>query len=281
MDALELTMPTKSSDSRIQNQRRSLRKRVSRVWELIRKRSEIRKALLVHKSRYTEDVSPRILLPILCGPNRGRFRKPDNLAIMLIHNRDYKTVLEQSLDYLGIEGYSVIEPRLPHGVWIFSAKIPAALEFARNRTEEYILYADSDDAILIGDPLRAIRLLQDSGGEMLLSTTKFTRYDLMPELEGWFEQLADDAGWSHSKYVHLNSGVFIARRELLVQLLEAAAKYVTDDDLTPEEFKKKRDARMMPEFPLHSGCDQSIYRFVYPSFAERLRLDYEGKLAIR
>ncbi len=218
---------------------------------------------------------------MLCWQNKGRFRKPDNLAILLLHNRNYKTILEQSLDYLGIGGYSVVRPHLPRGVWRHTVKITAALDFARQCAEEYILYVDSDDAILIGDPQSAIRLLQDSGGEMLFSTTKARAYGLMPELEGWFRQMADDAGWSRARNVNINCGVYVAQRELLIEFLEAAAEYVTDDDLSWEEFKTKRQARMMPEFPLGCGCDQSISRFLYPRFAEKLRLDYAAKLAIR
>jgi len=210
---------------------------------------------------------------MLCRPNKGRFRKPDNLAILLLHNRDYKTIAEQSLDYLGIAGYSVIHPHLPRGVWRHSVKITAALDFARNCAEEYILYIDSDDAILIGDPHRAIELLHDSGGEMLFSTTTFTEYQLMPELEGWFRQMADDAGWSHAQNVNLNSGVYVARRELLIEFLEAAAGYVTDNDLSGKEFRMKRQARTMSGFPLGCGSDQLIFRFLYPRFAENLGLD--------
>ncbi len=189
--------------------------------------------------------------------------------------------LEQSLDYLGIVGYSVVRPHLPRGVWRNTVKITAALDFARHCAEEYILYVDSDDAILIGDPERAIRLLQDSGGEMLFSTTTYTDYELMPELEGWFRRMADDAGWSRARNVNLNTGVFVAQRELLIKFLEAAAEYVTDDDLSLEEFKMKRSSRIMPEFPLGCGSDQNISRFLYPRFAKNMRLDYAAKLAIR
>lgn len=221
------------------------------------------------------------MIPILCWPGKNRFRRPDDLAILLIHNRNYKTLLEQSLDYLGIAGYSLVQPHMPQAGWRHTVKITATLNFARNCAEEYILYVDSDDAILIGDPQRAIRLLQDSGGDILFSTTVHTGYDLMPELEDWFRQRADNAGWSRCKHVNLNAGVFVARRERLIELLEAAAKYVTDNDLSSEELKIKYRARMMPEFPLGCGCDQSIFRFLYPRFAENLRLDYARKLAIR
>ena len=271
----------KSSDDRTDRRRRPLHKRVAAHVQLAVKRPRIKSALVLHESRFTKGISPNILIPMLCWPNKGRFRKPDNLAILLLHNRDYKTILEQSLDYLGIEGYSVIRPHLPRGIWRNTLKIRAALDFARHCAEEYILYVDSDDAIMVGDPQRAIELLQDSGGEMLFSTTKARSYQLMPEREAWFRQLADDAGWSRARNVNINSGVYVARREPLIEILEAVAEYVTDDDLSPEEFKVKREARTMPEFPLGCGSDQNIFRFLYPRFADIMRIDYAAKLAVR
>ena len=278
-------MLVKSSDGRTQNSRQPLHKRVWRIWRyalrIAKNYPRLRRTLVLHESKFTEGIAPQILIPMLCRPNKGRFRKPDNLAILLLHNRDYKPIVEQGLDYLGIEGYSVVRPHLPQGAWRHSVKITAALDFARNCAEEYILYVDSDDAILIGDPERAIGLLHESGGEMLFSTTTYTDYELMPDLEDWFRQMARDAGWTHAKNVNLNSGVFVARREVLIELLEAAAEYVTDNDLSLKEFEMKRDARAMPGYPLGCGCDQNIFRFVSPRFSQNLRLDYAAKLAIR
>ena len=40
----------------------------------------------------------------------------------------------------------------------------------------------------------------------------------------------------------------------------------------------KRRGGVMPDFPKGCGCDQQIFRFLYPRFAETLRLDYSGRL---
>ena len=189
-------MFVKSPVGKTRNSPRSLHQRVLGGVQLVIDNPRIRRTLVVHRHKFTKGVVPQILIPMLCWPNKGRFRKPDNLAILLLHNRDYKTILEQSLDYLGIESYSVVSPHLPAGVWRHTAKITAALNFAKNCAEEYILYVDSDDAILIGDPQRAIDLLHDSDGEVLFSATRFRAYQLMPELQTWYRQVADDAGWS-------------------------------------------------------------------------------------
>lgn len=281
-----------SPQAHSQTKRRSLLSRLSRSvrfsFRFFLNLPRYRSALVLHESKYTDWSSDfgkwmaqHFLIPIICWPNKGKIRKPENLAILLLHNRDYKTILEQSLDYLGIAGYSVVRPHLPRGVWRYPVKVNAALDFAKRCKDDYILYIDSDDAILTGDPARAIELLQKSGGELLFSTTHYRAYELMPELEGWYRQLANDAGWSGLKNVNLNSGVYVGRRERLIEFLEAAAEYVTDDDLTLEELTVRRQQRNMPEFPRGCGCDQSIFRFLGPRFADHLRLDYASELAVR
>jgi hypothetical protein len=200
---------------------------------------------------------------------------------MLIHNRTYKTILEKSLDFLGVEGYSVVRPYLPRGHWRNTYKIPAALGFVRECHKEFILHIDSDDAILMGNPQRAVDYLEESGGEMLLSTTDYTRYDFMPDREHWFDGKARDAGWTHSRNVHLNAGVYVARRAHLLQFLEAAAEYVTEDEPEWQEYEQRDRPTAKSTFPMGCGSEQNIFRFLYPSFAPAMRLDYAAKLAFR
>src|SRR5262249_14711140 len=114
------------------------------------------------------------------------------------------------------------------------------------------------------------------------SSTKSHVYWYMPEMEAWFRQLALDSGYQLSRRIHLNAGVYVARREFLIEYYEAAAKYVTEIDLLPAEIKKiHSEGRSMPEFPKGCGNDQMILRFLYPRFRDRLKIDYPGELALR
>ena len=134
---------------------------LQRFVKLTTKLPTFRRTLVLHNSLYTEIIPANILIPMLCWPNKKRFRRPSNLAILLVHNRNYKTLLEKSLDYLGVEGYSVVQPEVPPDGWRQTLKITSSLDFARRCGEEYIFYVDSDDAMLIGDPQRAIDLLEE------------------------------------------------------------------------------------------------------------------------
>jgi hypothetical protein len=74
----------------------------------------------------------------------------------------------------------------------------------------------------------------------------------------------------------------VARREFLIEYFEAAANYVTENDLLPDELEKlHREGCPMPEFPKGCGNDQSILRFLYPRFRGHLKIDYAGELARR
>jgi hypothetical protein len=256
-----------------------LRKTTSRLYRLARNRREIRQSLILHDGRYTDHLPSWLLINSLC---RGQFSRPGHLAILLIHNRSYKTVLEQSLDWLGIEGYSIVRPHLPKGIWRNTYKIPAALEFVKQCKDEFILSIDSDDAVLMGNPARAMDLLEESGGQALFSTTNHTGYDFMPEIGEHFRREAQAAGWSGSNSIHLNAGVYISRRKPLVEFLESAVKYVTDDEPLWRDYASlPRGSEVHSSFPLACGSEQNIFRFIYPRFAPDLRLDYERRLAFR
>ena len=262
---------------------KSLRKQTSRIIQLLRRRRQVRTSLVLHNTRYTEEIDSKVLIRILCPSERRRFSRPSQLAILAIHNRPYKTALENSLDYLGVEGYAVVHPRLPRGIWRNTYKIPAAVEFLRDCREEYVLYADSDDAVLTGDPARAIDCLQQSGGEMLISTTPHADYVFMPEMQGVFESAARSAGYGTGKALHLNSGVYVGRRAFLLTFLEEVAKYITEYDARYPQYKLQYGRSLNPPrpFPLGCGSDQNIFRFIYPRFADKIRLDYTQRLALR
>jgi hypothetical protein len=262
---------------------KSLRKQTSRIIQLLSRRRQVRRSLVLHNSRFTEEIHPEILVRILCPAERSRFSRPSNLAILAIHNRKYKTVFEKSLDYLGVEGYAIVTPRLPRGIWRNTYKIPAAVEFLKSCSEEYVLYVDSDDAVLTGDPARAIDFLQESGGEMLISTTPHADFIFMPGLQGVFERAAESAGFGSAKALHLNSGVYVGRRSFLLTFLQDVSQYITEEDARYPEYTRQYAASLNPPqpFPVGCGSDQNIFRFLYPKYADAIRLDYAQKLALR
>jgi len=249
--------------------------RLLTTLKVLLRRKRLSRALVLHSRKYTLRLTAPTLMNILCRQKRDRFSKPENLAILLVNNRSDQTALETSLLYLGVRDYVVVKPLVPNGAWKQSIKVGEALNFARKCAEEYILYADSDDAVILGDPGKAVDLLVQSGGQALFSVTSFPENRGRHDLNGWFRQLADRSGWSHSDAIYLNSGVFVARREFLVSFLETASEYVADDSLL---FNKGASLREVSE---KFDNDQVIYQILYPRFSDDLRLDYAEELALR
>ncbi len=61
--------------------------------------------------------------------------------------------------------------------------------------------------------------------------------------------------------------------------------YVTETDLPGSEYKRLKDSgtvgEHLPEFPKGCGCDQTILRYLHPQFYPRMKIDYQGRLALR
>jgi hypothetical protein len=244
-------------------------------------------ALVVHEAGITRGLPPKLLVDILCGPNERRFRRPDNLTILLVHNRPEKTLMEISLDYLGIHDYTVL--RAPRDrAWRHTQRIRTALAYLESGrcTTEYVMCVDCDDALMRDDPAKAIDLLRAVQCDMLVSATSYDHYILMPEMRA--QTIASAPPQYRDRphpRIHLNAGVFIARAAFLREYLTAAARYVTDDDLPSgvplSTMSDDEVLRLLPQFPRGIGSDQTIMRYLFPRFYPRMQIDYALKLAVR
>ena len=254
---------------------------IARVW--LRARGS--DATILHNGRF-KAIPPGVLIPIFCRANRGRLSKPPNLTILLVHNRPTKTLVELSLDYVGIDNYTVL--RLPANErWRHTARITAVLDFLRSgRCEtEYILCCDCDDVLVRGEPARAIEFLHAAGCEMLVSSTAYARYRNMPEVKARMIAIApDDLRNRRGARIHLNAGVFVARAAFLKEYMEEAMTYVTENDVPSRLLTNMSDAEVLarlPDFPRGIGSDQTIMRYLFPRFHPRMKIDYSGQLALR
>jgi hypothetical protein len=148
---------------------------------------------------------------------------------------------------------------------------------------KYVLYVDSDDAVLRGDPAKAIRYLKEVNCDFLLADTGWeSGYECMPDVKIWADQRAREHGRSHA---YINAGVFIAESQFLSEVVDASMKYISDDDFPSEEYWRILDegnlCEHLPEFPKGVGCDQEILRYMNPRFYPRMQVDYAARLSIR
>jgi hypothetical protein len=239
--------------------------------------------LVIHRRKLTEN-PPALILPLLCGHVKGKLSCPPELTILLVHNYDYEPIMEKSLRYVGIEDYTVLRSAI-NGPWVQTIKLIAILDYLKSDScrTEYLLYCDSNDAVLRDDPREAIKYLEEENCDLLLSKTKSKKvYKGMPQVKAWTDQIAKEQGYPGW---YINAGVFVARTSFLSEVLEAVMAYITDDDLPDKvlgQLLRHGDlGKRLPEFPKGCGSDQTILRYLHPQFYPRMKVDYKGRLALR
>ena len=140
------------------------------------------------------------------------------------------------------------------------------------------MYVDSTDALLRGNLNQAVELLKENNCEMLVSSTKFDVYPCTPELEKWVNGYKQN-----EKKIHINTGVYVAEKRLLKEVVEEAGNYITDNALPTKKYVHMRDmeklCEALPDFPKGVGCDQAIIRFMHPKFYPRVKIYYQDQLA--
>lgn len=225
-----------------------------------------------------------LTIPLLAGHVKGKLECPSEIQIVLIHNYDKMSLAEKSLRYVGINNYTVLKPEI-NGPWRNAEKLVILKKFLESKTSgsKYILYLDSSDVILRDEPRKALTYLREQKCDLLFSKTAFSAgYECMREVEAWTSNVAEKYGHSSS---HLNSGVYIGTVDFLLEVLDSALEFVTNNDLTPKEswdlLQHGRLCEHLPDFPKAVGSDQMIMRYLYRQFYPRMKIDYPGKLALR
>lgn len=260
-----------------------LRRRVSGIGSMLSNRGKWGCCVLHHR-RWTTVLPHAIAIPLLCGRAKERLSCPENLTIVLTHNYQQEPILEKSLRYVGINNYVVLSPE--DGRWPSNTQKWILLKHYIDRGNcptDYILYIDSDDAVLVGDPSKAVEYLHEEKCDLLFSSSHGTlHFQYLPETKRWAEQLARDNG---RKGLYLNTGVFVGKTEFIQEILKEVTEYVTEHDLSTkarEELHRKSIlAETLPEFPKGGGSDQMILRYLHPQYHPRIKVDFQRRLALR
>jgi hypothetical protein len=212
---------------------------------------------------------------------QGRQRKPESLEIITCHDYPSKSLLEKSLDYLGIKGCRILRESFD-GPWRNTYKLKWLLHHLERHPggPDKVLFCDADDAVVVGDISKAMDVFERKKCRLLFMSTSFTGgYACMPEVKRWTD------GIRPGRY--LNSGVYIGRREFIVEVLRAASAYFTDQDITAQESKSLGHGvfntalcQRLPDYPRGSQ-DQDILRYLHPQFYPHMQIDYDNELAFR
>ena len=261
---------------------RRLFKRIGNICWAAWKRNTMNH-LIIHRGKLVNN-PPSLMLSLLCGPVKGKLRCPPELTILLIHNYEYLTKMELCLRYVGIENYVVLRPQVK-GPWRHTIKLEMIYNYLKSGAckTDYVLYCDSDDTILRDDPGKAIRYLEEENCDLLISSTKFTGrgYEYLPRAKAWADKIAKEQGYPGW---YLNFGVFVGRKAFLLEVIEIALAY-SRDYYSPVKHVPFGDSGGPSEwhsaFPEGCSIDQIIFRYLYPRFYPRMKIDYTQRLALR
>ena len=184
---------------------------------------------------------------------RPAYTEPENLTIVTCNNgHPSMGLFEESCRRAGLSCQV-----LGHGIepWVNSQHKPRLLtEAARAATTEFMLYADSRDAVLIDDPQKALDRFLVLGCDLLMGA------DMMswPALPAFRKFEKSIPGASQTDFRYLNGGTWIGRTRAV------------------EEFF--REALVTAPVPEAADSEQGILRQLFPRFYPRVQLDYRCQI---
>ena len=215
------------------------------------------------------------------------FELPKNLTIVTCRNegsmedriidhlRGYEdvSILEQNLDYLGVELKVLRDNRLPWRNTFKFELLNRYLSSGECKTE-YFMCVDAIDVIFIDNPTKVIDIFESFDCDALfMSTNSLDGYNCMPEVYNKILQINN----SNGRY--LNSGVYIGKTSFIKEVIESAISYAHPPGVTMDEYRDYLNSNPI-DYPKGSQ-DQDIFRFLEPKFYPRLRVDYDNKMAYR
>ena len=216
------------------------------------------------------------------------FKMPKDLTLVTCRNEgtmedriidhlkgyEKKSILECSLEYLGIEGLVVLtDDRLP---WRNTFKFEMIYNYLKSGEcdTEYFMCCDAIDVIFKDDPQKVIDIFKTFNCDMLFMSTHSTDgYNCMPQVK----ELIDKINGNNGRY--MNSGVYIAKTEFLKEVIDEAMNYAIPHGVTMDDYREYLTSQPA-DYPKGSQ-DQDIFRFIEPNFYPRIKVDYNNFMAYR
>lgn len=166
----------------------------------------------------------------------------------------------------------------PYEKWI--SKPRAMLKYLKDNydtTPEYIMYVDSGDVAFIDDILHPETLLEFYNCEMLFNCeTNFSGTGFLFPSDAFYNPLfevhketykqlnLEKYGVAHER--GLNAGVFLGRKDCVIQMLEEACVYMTDDHTKG--------------FPYGCMDDQYMFRYLQNIHFDKIACDVYNKFFV-
>ena len=205
---------------------------------------------------------------------RNAYQRPKNLTITTVSTYPKKSLFEQSLTYLGITDYIVLNEPF-RGPYRNTLKVQWILNYLNSREckTKYLLYCDARDAILKDDPQLVLSLFKNTGKKLIFNSTSTKRaLNCMRDKWRWMREIAPLKGR------YLNAGAFIGEVSFIKKVLKKTMEYIDPDEL--EIRSSIADCDQLPEFPKGTS-DQVILRYIFDQFYPDMDIDYGNRIFYR
>tara|TARA_R100000231_G_scaffold139611_1_gene121610 strand:+ start:1226 stop:1969 length:744 start_codon:yes stop_codon:yes gene_type:complete len=219
---------------------------------------------------------------------KNAFQMPKDLTIVTCRNegsmedriinhlRGYeeKSILESSLEYLGVDGLVVLKDgRLP---WRNTFKFEMLHNYFNSGkcNTKYFMCCDAIDVIFKDNPQKVIDIFETFECDALfMSTNSLDGYDCMTEVK----QFVDKINGGNGRY--LNSGVYIAKTDFIKEVIGKAMDYALPHGVTMDKYREYLSSN--PSNYPQGSQDQDIFRFLESKFYPKIKVDYKNIMAYR
>ena len=222
------------------------------------------------------------------GSRKNIYSLPSNLTILTAHTYDIKPIFEVNMDFLGIDYISLDVDKTKK--WAMTTKLKAYCDFIKsgNCNTEYVLTADTNDVIFLGNPNNIIDVFNSKNCDLFFCSTYYdSSYVVIPEIREQIDLLRwVDVPKRERKY--LNGGVFVAKTDSSLDILEHAVSYI-DDSVWEKSFAEYLELRdisislrdFFDGYPYGVPSDQDIFRYIEPEYHSRIVVDVDDECIIR
>lgn len=195
---------------------------------------------------------------------------PADLTVITCNNgHQAMGIFERSVAHLGIP-YEVHGRGIPQ--WVNARDKPRVLlEALAAIPTRYVLYADSRDAILIGDPALALQRFQSQFQARLVFGADRINW---PPINAFQRHEKARAASVSTDFPFLNGGMWIGETAFCKQFFE----YVMETDPMPEAPESEQGIlkKLLPEYPDTIALDYHCHIFLNIGFLTAPVLEIEG-----
>jgi SAM-dependent methyltransferase len=181
---------------------------------------------------------------------------PPELTIFTCSNLD-QGPFEKSCEHLGIP-YTVLGQNISPKNWKNIVKFQLISDFLTKVKTKYILFCDSSDVVMLGDPDKILEKYLQNFQSLLLFGAEQGRYPAYPDApQNYREQ--ELISQKRSKYEFLNSGLWIGHTDYIKDLIFPWIMNQEPNKAAP-------------------GSDQAVYARAYTKFYPCVELDFDCKI---